>query len=82
MKLIRARCRAQSGQSPRAQRCSLWPKRNIDILSKIAACRMRFFPVQAIKRGHIPIIYRQTGDILSVCSKGTAVAKSLMKILI
>ena len=31
--------------------------------------------VQAIKTGHISKIYRQTGDILSVSSKGTAAAK-------
>ena len=33
------------------------------------------FLVQAIKTGHIWIIYRQTGDMLSVSSKGTAAAK-------
>ena len=43
MKLIRARCGAQSGPSPRAERCSVWPKWNIDILSQNAASRTRFF---------------------------------------
>ena len=35
-----------------------------------------FFHVQAIKTGHISIIYGQTGDILSVSSKGTGAASS------
>ena len=38
------------------------------------------FQAQAIKTGHISIIYRQTCDILSVSSKGTAAAKWQMKI--
>ena len=46
----------------------------------VTARRTRFFHVQAIKIGHILIIYRQTGDTLSVSSKGTAAAKWWMKI--
>ena len=34
-----------------------------------------FFQVQAIKTGHILIIYRHTGNVLSVSSKVTATAK-------
>ena len=48
---------------------------SIDILAQNAASRSRFFQIQAIKTGHILIIYRQTSDILSVSSKGTADAK-------
>ena len=81
MKLIRARYGAQSGPSPRAERCSVWPKWNIDILSQNAASRTLFFQVRAIKTGHISIICRQTGDV--VCfNKGTADAKWRMKISI
>ena len=40
-----------------------------------AASRSRFFKIQAIKSGHISIIYQQTGDSLSVSSKWTADAK-------
>ena len=81
--LIRAWCCVQSGPSPRAKRCSVWPKWSImiDILSQNAASRTQFFQVQAIKTGHISIRCRQTGDILSVPSKGTATAKWQMKIL-
>ena len=80
MKLIRARCWAQSGPSQRAVQCSVQPKWNIDILSQNAASRTQFFQVQAIKTGHISIIYRQNSDILSVSSKGTAVARWRIKI--
>ena len=66
MMLIRARCGAQSGPTPRAQRSSVWPKWNIDILTQNAASRTRFFQVQAIKTGHFSVIYRQIGDLLSV----------------
>ena len=82
MELIRARCCAQIRPSPRAMQCSFWPKWNIDILSQNTASRTQFFQVQAIKTGHIWIIYRQTGDILSVSSQGTAAAKWWMKISI
>ena len=80
MKLTRARCGAQNGPSPRAEQCSVWLKWNLDTLSRNSACRTRFFQVQAIKTGRILIIYRQTGDLLSVSSKGTAAAKWRMKI--
>ena len=80
MQLIRARCGAQSGLSQRAVQCSVWPKWNIDILSQNAASRTRLFQVQAIKTGHISIIYRQISDMLSVSSKGTAAARWRMKI--
>ena len=81
MRLIRARCCAQSGSLPRAERCSGWPKSNIDILSQYTASRTRFFHVHAIKTGHISKIYRQTlpCDIVSVSSKGTAAAQWRMK---
>ena len=49
-------------------------QRNIDILTQNAVSRTRFFQVQAIKTGHISVIYRQTCDILSVGSTGTAAA--------
>ena len=80
MKLIRAQCCAQSGPSPHAEQCSVLPKWNIDILSQNSASITPFFQVQAIKAGHVSTKYRQTGDILSVSSKGTAAAKWLMKI--
>ena len=56
MKLVSARCGARNRTSPRAKRCSVWPKWNIDILSKNAASRTRFFQAQAIKAGPISII--------------------------
>ena len=76
MKLIRARCCAQKRPSP-CSACSVWSKWNIDILSQNAASRTQFFQVQAIKTGHISMIYRQTGDILSVSSKDIAAAKKV-----
>ena len=39
-----------------------------------------FFRCKSSKTGHMSMIYRQTGNILSVSSKGTAAAKWLMKI--
>ena len=48
-------------------------------LYQSAATRTQFFQVQAIKTGHISIIYPQTCGILSVSSKGTVAAKWLMK---
>ena len=78
--IIRARCGVQSGPSPRAELCSVWPKWNFDIFSQHAASRTRFLQVNAVQTGHISKKYRQTGDVLSVFSKGTAAAQSRMKI--
>ena len=66
----------QSGPSPCAKRCSVWPKWNIDVLSLNAASRTRFSQWQAITgiTGHISIIYWQAGDIMSISSTGTAAA--------
>ena len=68
------------GTALSAERCSVRPKWNIDILSLNAESRTRFFQVQAIKTGHISIIYPQTVDILSVSCTSTVVAKWWMKI--
>ena len=37
--------------------CTVWPKLNTEILAKNAVCIPQFFQVQAIKTGHISIIY-------------------------
>ena len=78
---VRAWPRVLSETVPGTVQCvqAILPKWNIQILFQSAASRPQFFQLQAILAGHILIICRQTGCILSVSGKGTAATKWQMK---